>query len=440
MLTRTLATMSKAIPARMKGWAPPARWLLPARWLPAARWLLSAAAGLAMVSSVEWMAARHQRLGAETPEVLLEVVRLPPQPPGATRTLAGRSARKKRAQKSAAQKSAVSKQAFHQHRPRRRAATPPKQKRPELDAASLAPPVAEPAPERVRDIRPTSRLPAPPGDALSETPVSEIMMSPAAVSLAAMSPAAVSLAAMSPAAVSLAPVTETTAFEKTRLEKTLPKITLPKITPPEKALPENAPPPAVEASRLRSPPYRPRNETASIRHGISLAASNPPPSPDLLAAPALRTARVSFEASASPPAREEREDSHSSSPREPSAPGPSPVAVTARNSGGSGGARPPGFSPHRPETLDAGFGILGGLPRPLYPDRARRLGRGGSVVLEILVGPDGKVMRVVVVRESSGWGFGAAAREAYAKAVFTPPRANGRPVRVLWRKTLRFRP
>ena len=43
MLTRTLATMSKAIPARMRGWAPPAR------WLPAARWLLSAAAGLAML-------------------------------------------------------------------------------------------------------------------------------------------------------------------------------------------------------------------------------------------------------------------------------------------------------------------------------------------------------------------------------------------------------
>ncbi len=90
--------------------------------------------------------------------------------------------------------------------------------------------------------------------------------------------------------------------------------------------------------------------------------------------------------------------------------------------------------------LDAGFGLLGGAPRPLYPERARRLGRGGSVVLDILVGPDGKVMRVVVVRESLGWGFGAAARKAYAKAVFTPPRANGRPVRVLWRKILRFRP
>ncbi|MEE8434797.1 MAG: energy transducer TonB [bacterium] len=116
------------------------------------------------------------------------------------------------------------------------------------------------------------------------------------------------------------------------------------------------------------------------------------------------------------------------------------MVVTARVSSGSDDAGPPGFSPRRPETLDAGFGILGGLPRPLYPERARRLRRGGSVVLDILVGPDGKVMRVVVVRESLGWGFGAAAREAYAKAVFTPPRANGRPVRVLWRKTLRFRP
>ncbi len=60
--------------------------------------------------------------------------------------------------------------------------------------------------------------------------------------------------------------------------------------------------------------------------------------------------------------------------------------------------------------------------------------------LEIEVAPDGRVAKVAVVRESKGWGFGAAARRAFANAVFTPPRVAGRPVRVLWRKTLHFRP
>ena len=90
--------------------------------------------------------------------------------------------------------------------------------------------------------------------------------------------------------------------------------------------------------------------------------------------------------------------------------------------------------------LDAGFRLISGEAVPVYPERARRLGRGGIVQLAVQVGPDGMVEGVSVLRESSGWGFGAAAREVYAKAVFTPPRAKGRPVRVVWRKTVQFRP
>ena len=361
----------------MGGWAP-VTW-----FLPAARWLLSAAVGVGILLSVEWMAARQGRPGAESPEVLLEVVRLAPEPPRAARSSAGRSARENRS----IRKSAVSNRANRKRPLPRRAATPSHPMRPERgvavasnspvsvqkDAANVPPPMAELDPARVRDIQPTSRLPAPPGDNLSEATVFE----------ATVPEAVLSKAVLSKAMVSKAPVFATL----------LPR--------------------TVEASRLRS-------------------------------LPPLPSAKVSYQASTGFPAGEKRANPRSSTllefsiPREP--PTPSLVGVSGRVSGGSGDAGSSGFSPRRPETLDAGFGILGELPRPLYPERARRLGRGGSVVLDILVGPEGNVMRVVVVSESLGWGFGAAAREAYAKAVFTPPRANGRPVRVLWRKTLRFRP
>lgn len=91
------------------------------------------------------------------------------------------------------------------------------------------------------------------------------------------------------------------------------------------------------------------------------------------------------------------------------------------------------------QELDAGFALRTG-GRPRYPARARRLGRSGTVRLELLVNTDGSVARVRVREESTGWGFGAAARKAFSMARFTPPTVAGNPVRVLWRKTLRFQP
>lgn len=92
-----------------------------------------------------------------------------------------------------------------------------------------------------------------------------------------------------------------------------------------------------------------------------------------------------------------------------------------------------------PRALDPGFRLLHPV-RPRYPDHARRLKRMGMVVLELEVGTDGQVARIAVLQESKGWEFGEAARDAFATARFTPPTVNGRPVRVLWRKTLHFRP
>jgi len=89
--------------------------------------------------------------------------------------------------------------------------------------------------------------------------------------------------------------------------------------------------------------------------------------------------------------------------------------------------------------LDAGFRLLTPV-RPRFPQRAARAQRSGQVQLEVLVDADGTVAQVEVVGEPEGWGFGLAAREAFAQARFTPPTASGRPVRVRWRKTLLFRP
>lgn len=89
--------------------------------------------------------------------------------------------------------------------------------------------------------------------------------------------------------------------------------------------------------------------------------------------------------------------------------------------------------------LDEGFGLLRPV-RPAYPALAKRLGKAGRVRLELGIDPQGRVYRVNVVDEISGWGFGPSAESAYRNARFTRPTVGGRPVRVLWRKTVIFRP
>jgi TonB family protein len=89
--------------------------------------------------------------------------------------------------------------------------------------------------------------------------------------------------------------------------------------------------------------------------------------------------------------------------------------------------------------LDPGFALVSGASLG-YPEAARRARKGGQVRLELDVGPDGRVLAVRVLDATPGWGFAEAARAAYQKARFSPPRLQGRPVRVLWRKTLLFQP
>jgi protein TonB len=62
-------------------------------------------------------------------------------------------------------------------------------------------------------------------------------------------------------------------------------------------------------------------------------------------------------------------------------------------------------------------------PTPEYPGWAREAGITGRVLLNVLVGADGRVRRVVIDKDENG--LGGAAREALLKWVFRPARANG---------------
>jgi protein TonB len=65
---------------------------------------------------------------------------------------------------------------------------------------------------------------------------------------------------------------------------------------------------------------------------------------------------------------------------------------------------------------------------PVYPAHARSLNAGGSVVVQIVVSEDGKVIEAKAV--SGHPALRKPAAEAARKWVFTPTTLNGLPVRV----------
>lgn len=91
------------------------------------------------------------------------------------------------------------------------------------------------------------------------------------------------------------------------------------------------------------------------------------------------------------------------------------------------------------DRLDAGFALLRPV-RLAYPSLAKRLGKAGAVRLELGIDPEGRVYRVNVLEQTGVWGFGRSVEQAYRAARFTHPTVRGRPVSVLWRKTVIFRP
>ena len=75
----------------------------------------------------------------------------------------------------------------------------------------------------------------------------------------------------------------------------------------------------------------------------------------------------------------------------------------------------------------------------VYPPSARRSGIEGRVTLELFVDKEGRVQRVLILREEpEGRGFGEAAVKAFTGIVGTPAMANGEAVAVRFRFSFLF--
>jgi protein TonB len=119
---------------------------------------------------------------------------------------------------------------------------------------------------------------------------------------------------------------------------------------------------------------------------------------------------------------------------------PSPLSSLSARGTGAFTAPPPW--PAADGALRAGPG--GGVPplrqtknvRPRYPDEAQRRRIGGAVMLEALIGPDGKVKDVRVIQSTPP--FDEAAMDAVRQWEFEPTRIDGKAVSVVMTTTVTF--
>ncbi len=179
---------------------------------------------------------------------------------------------------------------------------------------------------------------------------------------------------------------------------------------PPRPLPR--PPAAVVAAivvRMEAPP--PPRPAAAVR----AAAPAPPQSPRRQPRP--RPAAVAA------PAR----------PAPVSAAPPAPAAAIAAPAAG-----PPAPAAAVPAGISEGVRVID-LPRPAYPQTARRLHLEGEVVVTVEVAADGRVGSVTVTRGSGYAVLDAAALAAIARARFAPARDRGRAVAATVAVPVRFR-
>ena len=77
--------------------------------------------------------------------------------------------------------------------------------------------------------------------------------------------------------------------------------------------------------------------------------------------------------------------------------------------------------------------------QPIYPDLARRMGIAGTVVIEVSIDEEGKVINAVI-KQGLGYGCDESALESVRKASFYPARADdGQPVAVKVQIPFHFR-
>ena len=68
------------------------------------------------------------------------------------------------------------------------------------------------------------------------------------------------------------------------------------------------------------------------------------------------------------------------------------------------------------------------MPDPVYPPQARQLRKEATILVKVLVGPDGRVREAEpVIAKADPYGFQGAALRAARQAVFKPGTADGEP-------------
>jgi TonB family protein len=112
--------------------------------------------------------------------------------------------------------------------------------------------------------------------------------------------------------------------------------------------------------------------------------------------------------------------------------------IGSGNGGGVGSGEGPGFGPgHGGGTGGGAFRVGGGVsapkaiysPDPEYSEEARKVKHMGTVVLWLVVGPDGKPRDIKVLR-TLGLGLDEKAIEAVKNWRFDPAKKDGKPVAV----------
>ncbi|VXB88105.1 energy transducer TonB [Massilia sp. 9I] len=66
--------------------------------------------------------------------------------------------------------------------------------------------------------------------------------------------------------------------------------------------------------------------------------------------------------------------------------------------------------------------------RPVYPEEDARLKNTGTVTMQFLLGPDGRVIESKIQKSSGFRSLDEAARSALVKCRFRPPMVDGKPV------------
>ncbi len=189
--------------------------------------------------------------------------------------------------------------------------------------------------------------------------------------------------------------------------QTAPSAVLP--MPPLAALPSPTalapPPPPPPRAEAPTPPIPPAAEAAPPEPQPDTQQARPQPRPE----PTRPTQR---QAASRAPARPARE----------APPGPERPSEAAPSQQGGGGAL--ALGPTAPPVPDSGYARAD----PVYPPASLIRGEQGVVAVSLIVGPDGRVQAVRILRSSGYPALDESARRAALNWRFRPALRNGEPV------------